>query len=305
MKRVAVIDIGTNSVKVTVADLADAVVIVKEASQVTRLGRNVDVEGKLSAEAIQTTLLAIQSFVATARSLGAVSIVAAGTSALRDASNGGELLSAVKSTCGIDIEIITGNREASLAFKAVVGDPAVVGANPSNVLVFDIGGGSTEMVWGSADGIVRDNVSLNIGAVRLTERHLHTDPPTDAEYAAASRDGAASVEAFLSGKGNPSVVCGVGGTATTLAAIVLSSSDVQAKEVSVTDLDATVTRLRALTLEQRRSVPFLQPERADIIVAGAAILQEILKQANAASYKASLRGMRYGLLLEQRDSQNA
>ena len=298
MQRASVIDIGTNSVKLTIADLGDNITVVREDSKITRLGKNVDSNGRLNPEAIQKTLLAIQDFVNVSKYDGASSIVLAGTSALRDAANGNELVDAVQSTCGLDIEIISGDREATLAFTAISGDPCIVNDPSIPVAVFDIGGGSTELVWGIGSEL-KDHVSINIGAVRLTERHFKTDPPTDAEFSIAAGDGADAVRSFFAGKSATSSVCGVGGTAATFAALEYSSKDVHGKEVTVDSLRKSLQRLRSMPLSERRTLPFLEPERADIIIAGGAILIGLMGVLNASSYRVSLRGMRYGLLLEQ------
>jgi len=300
MKRTAVIDIGTNSVKLTVADLDEDVQIVREESRITRLGRSVDSSGKLSTEAIQTTLEAVKSFFDIAKQAGATSVVAAGTSALRDASNGKEFLDDVKSACGLDVEIITGAREATLAFKAVVGDPSMELADLPSVLVFDIGGGSTELIWGTGNGVMTDHTSLNIGALRLTERHIHTDPPTLEELQSTMKDGVETAEPFVNGKGQPAAVCGVGGTASTLAAIVHSTKNVHGKVVTKDALEKAILSLERLPLAERKTVAFLDPERADIIVAGGTILIGLLNSFGASSYRVCLRGMRFGLLLEQK-----
>jgi exopolyphosphatase/guanosine-5'-triphosphate,3'-diphosphate pyrophosphatase len=283
----------------TICDLDGQVTIVQEGSKITRLGKDVDSEGTLSPEAMQRTADAIGTFITTARSSGAVSIVLAGTSALRDAKNGHELVGDVKAKYGLDIEIITGTREASLAFRAIVGDPSIAADPSASIAVFDIGGGSTELVWGLA-GELKDNVSLNIGAVRLTERHFHGDPPTTQEFNEASVDGAAEVKQFFSGKPKIDLVCGVGGTASTFAAIIHGTKDVHGKVVNTRALETCVERLRLMPLAQRKEVAFLEPERADIIVAGGAILLGLLHQLAAPSYRVSLRGMRYGLVLEQK-----
>ncbi len=299
--KTAVIDIGTNSVKLTVADVSDDIHIVDEESRITRLGKNVDANGKLNPESIKETLGAIIEFADKARSGGAQRIVAAGTSALRDASNGHELLDEVKKQRGLEVEIISGEREASLSFKAVVGDPIIGQKSADNLLVFDIGGGSTELNLGSF-GKLAAHVSLNIGAVRLTERHLHADPPTDQEFDAALSDARKSINSFVGNIVGKPLVCGVGGTASTIAAMALSSKDVHGKSVSLTQVEDRVCYLRTLSLAERKNVQFLDPGRADIIIAGGAILISILKEVKVDAFIVSLRGMRYGLLLEHKTS---
>jgi exopolyphosphatase/guanosine-5'-triphosphate,3'-diphosphate pyrophosphatase len=220
-----------------------------------------------------------------------------GTSALRDASNGSQFIADVKSACGLDVEIISGDREASLSYKAVVTDPAMVTDRQESVLIFDIGGGSTELSYGKSAKLVK-HISLNIGAVRLAERHIPSDPPNVAEIKAASDDAAKEIHGFVDQVGSISAVCGVGGTAVTLAAIVLSTRDVHGKTVTAEALAQCLERLSAIPLAERQKVEFLEPERADIIIAGGTILRAVLAEADADLYRVSVRGMRYGLMLE-------
>jgi exopolyphosphatase/guanosine-5'-triphosphate,3'-diphosphate pyrophosphatase len=299
--RAAVIDIGTNSVKLTVADVADDVTIVDEDSKITRLGKDVDSAKKLNADAMSKTIKAIHAFVERAQENGAAKIMTVGTSALRDASNGSQFIADVKSACGLDVEIISGSREASLSYTAVVSDSAMVTDAQARVLIFDIGGGSTELNYGTSGKLVK-HVSLNIGAVRLTERHIPSDPPTAAEIKAATDDAAKEIHGFVDQIGPISAVCGVGGTAVTLAAVVHGTSNVHGKTVTAEALAQCLEKLSAMPVAERRKVEFLEPERADIIIAGGAILRSLLTEANADSYRVSVRGMRYGLMLEMRSA---
>jgi len=195
-KIIAALDIGTNSVKATVATVLDggAIDVLEEMSRVTRLGEGVDSDGRLRPAAITRTLDTVVEFCAKARGLGAFRISGVGTSALRDAANGRELLDGVRERCGVDVEVVTGLREAELAYRAVTADRQVSLDRSKPVLIFDIGGGSTELIAGDASGI-RNHASLDIGAVRLTERYIKSDPPADAEVdraAAAARNPAMS-----------------------------------------------------------------------------------------------------------------
>jgi exopolyphosphatase / guanosine-5'-triphosphate,3'-diphosphate pyrophosphatase len=298
----AVIDIGTNSVKLTVAELTDPAKILKEESRVTRLGKDVDRDGKLSGDAMARTFSAIQELVTAAKALGATKIVGAGTSALRDASNGQEFIGSIRQSIGIEVLIIAGEREADLAFRAVTSDTLMLGGQANSVLlVFDIGGGSTELIVGM-DRTPTQHTSLNIGAVRLTERHLHSDPPTYAEFEHAVDDARRQIQSFQTDTSAIASVCGVGGTATTLAALILNSKDVHGRVIPASDVERTVENLREMTLDVRKKVPLLEPERADIIVGGGAILLTLLEEFHCREFRVSKRGMRYGLLLEQRNA---
>jgi len=185
--RLAAIDIGTNSTKMTVADAADnnTLAIVQEAAEVTRLGEGVDANKFLTEDAMTRTLAAVTRFAADARAQGAQEIVCAGTSALRDATNGPQFIARVQHEAGLTLEIITGDREARLAYGAVQSDASLDLPQGHTLLVFDIGGGSTELILGGADGVERHK-SLDMGAVRVSERFLHSDPPSAQEIEQAT-----------------------------------------------------------------------------------------------------------------------
>ena len=295
----AAIDVGTNSTKMAVAELRDgAPRILFDRSEITRLGKGVDKSKLLSAEAVDRTLDAITRFAGEARAHGVKTIVAAGTSALRDASNGQAFIDAVRERSGVEIEIIVGDREAELAYAAVRGDRAIWSGKSANLLVFDIGGGSTELIVGTSTGVDRHR-SLDIGAVRLTERFIKSDPPTDTEIAAVEEFARSAFEGF----GHidaPVEVAGIGGTAVNLATTSLGKRDANVHGLTMARaiVGDVYHRLRTLPLAERRHVPGLEPERADVFVAGAAILIQLLDFAHAPDFRVSTHGVRYGLLVE-------
>lgn len=300
--RLAAIDIGTNSTKATVADCdGGALTVISEDSEVTRLGQGVDASKALNEQAMERTLSAVVRLADAARALGAEKIVAAGTSALRDASNGPDFLRRIQENAGVDVEIVTGDREAALAYQAVRHDADLRLPEDAPLLVFDIGGGSTELVLGQGAD-VRGHTSLDIGAVRLTERCLHADPPTDDEIAG----GIAMADGLLGGfraEPLPARVVGIGGTVVNLASMArgLPRTDpdaVHAATLSAADVDAAIQRFRAVPVAARREIPGLEPARADIILGGALILSRLLIRFRADRFLVSARGLRYGLLAE-------
>ena len=305
--RLAAIDIGTNSAKMTVADIAEsgALTVVSEVSEVTRLGEGVDASKRLNDSAMARTLDALARFAEQARKAGAEEVLGVGTSALRDAANGNDFLDEAKRRAGVDIEIITGNREAELAFAAVRSDSTLTLPADASLLVFDIGGGSTELILGDSSGVGRHK-SLNMGAVRLTERFLHSDPPTAYELDQAAHFARAAFETFPT-PDMPPLVVGIGGTAVNIAAVTqgLASSDPDAVH-SLTLPHATVAealdRFAHTSLAQRREIPGLEPKRADIIVGGALILDCLLTYFGADRFLLSARGLRYGLLADHAKS---
>ena len=297
MTRVAAIDVGTNSVKLAVAEVHDDIDLVHEDSQITRLGRAVDKSGRLSEESMSLTLDVVARFASDARSLGAARIVVVGTSALRDAANGADFIDAVAERTGLDLEIITGDREARLALRAVSSD-LTLRLDPSMELaVFDIGGGSTEVNTGH-DSTVEFHESFNIGAVRLTERFFHSDPPEDDELRAAM-DQAIDMFKDLPAPNSSRTGVGIGGTVTNASRILAEGTrDVHGRRLEQSQVMELLQRLAAIPLALRRETPGLDPARADVIVAGITVLGALMDRLALQSITVSTRGLRYGLLSE-------
>lgn len=301
--RLAAIDIGTNSTKMTVADVSDdgTLSVVAEQSDVTRLGEGVDASKRLTDGAMTRTLDAIARFAEGARQQGAETVLGAGTSALRDAANGADFIAQAKARADVDIQIISGDREAQLAYAAVRSDSTLHIPAASPLLVFDIGGGSTELILGDANGVGRHK-SLDIGAVRLTERFLHSDPPTAYELDQAVRYARAALDTFPTPDTTP-LVAGIGGTAVNIAAVTLGQAKpdpdaLHATTLAHSDVAAALDRFAHQPLATRREIPGLEPKRADVIVAGALILDCLLTYFHADRFTLSARGLRYGLLAD-------
>lgn len=301
--RLAVIDIGTNSTKMTVADAAESgrLSVVDEQSEVTRLGEGVDRSGRLGDAPMTRTLEAVTRFADAARALGAEVVLGAGTSALRDAANGPEFSARVKAEAGVKAQIISGDREAQLAYAAVRSDSSLNIPAEAPLLVFDIGGGSTELILGDAQGAGRF-VSLNIGAVRLTERFLISDPPTLDELNEARQFASNSFAAFPL-PDVPPWIAGIGGTALNLAAVTQGRAAPDLEQIHGTALShaevaAALDRFAHVSVEARRAIPGLEPKRADVITAGALILDTLLTYFHADHFLLSVRGLRYGLLAD-------
>jgi exopolyphosphatase/guanosine-5'-triphosphate,3'-diphosphate pyrophosphatase len=298
MLRVAAIDIGTNSVKMTVADVDSATITeLVSRSRITRLGRGVDANRAFSDEPLQTTLRALVEFATEAQLLGVSKISAVGTSAVRDASNGAFFLRESRQILPADGELISGDREAALAYTAAITDPALKGIDLSSALSFDVGGGSTEIVFGSGPRIIQAR-SLDIGAVRLTERYL-SGAESDAQAQVALLDYVDAQLAAIEPNGKPSAVIGIGGTA---AAVIRLrdgySATLQSTSVSAFEIEAWARYLKLLPLDTRRRLPGIAPARADIVVAGLTIIDRLLRKLDTQGYVVSGRGVRYGLLME-------
>jgi exopolyphosphatase/guanosine-5'-triphosphate,3'-diphosphate pyrophosphatase len=299
----ATIDIGTNTALLLVARTlpGGALESVEERAEITRLGRGIGAGGELGAEGIARTLAALREFVDIARGHRA-RIAAIGTEALRRAPNRAAFLDPAAEILGAPIEVIDGAREAALTFQAVA--EAFPAALPGALTVVDIGGGSTEIVI-AAGGEVTFNVSLPLGSVRLTERFIHHDPPRLDEIAAitADVDGALASVPFPRSATSPVTLVGVAGTVTSLAAMTeaLVSYDaarVHGYRLSQAALADQIARLRVGTQAARERIIGLDPKRADVILAGALILQRIAAAAGVEEIQVSDRGIRWGLMHE-------
>jgi exopolyphosphatase/guanosine-5'-triphosphate,3'-diphosphate pyrophosphatase len=287
--RVAAIDLGTNTTRLLVADVVDGRLSeVHRESRITRLGEGVDERRRLLPVAIARVRNVLVDYRRTAEELGAERALAVATSAVRDAENGDAFLGEVEWSYGFTTRLLSGDDEALLTRRGIASGGRALA--PTTLLV-DIGGGSTELVVGD------DHVSLDIGSVRLTERHLHTDPPTTAELAAAAR----GVEAALPRLAATDAI-GVAGTITSLAALDLGldayeRSRVDGHLLTRAGAQSQLDRLAALPVAERRELPALDPDRAPVIVGGAIVLLEIMRRYNLAAIEVSERDILDGSAL--------
>lgn len=305
---VATIDIGTNTVLLLVAKRGGGgVEHVLDRAEITRLGKGVDREGRLSPASIDATLAAIDRHVREARALGAARIAAVGTSALRDAANARDFLARAAALLGSEVEVISGAREAELTFRgALDGIPLA----DEVVTAFDVGGGSTEIICGRTSPIAIEHAtSLQIGSVRLFERHA-TDaaqPVAPSVIDAIAADVRRALATVTFGPKGPLV--GIAGTVTTIAAIARDVDPYDARRIhgariTIDELRRVTSELAAMTLDERRRVRGLEPARADVIVAGAVLVRCVLEWAGAVDLVVSDGGVRVGLaaeLLRSRD----
>ncbi|GIF19294.1 exopolyphosphatase/guanosine-5'-triphosphate,3'-diphosphate pyrophosphatase [Actinoplanes tereljensis] len=287
--RVAAIDCGTNSIRLLIADVADGEITdVVRRMEIVRLGEGVDRTGRLSDEALARTRAALQAYESEISGLGIKKVRMCATSASRDASNAHEFRDMVRGVLGVDPEVITGDEEARLSFTGAV---AGLDADPP-FLIFDIGGGSTEFVTG-VDG-VEHAISTDIGCVRMTERHLHSDPPSAAEIAATETDITDAVDAALAavpGREARTLV-GLAGTVTTITALAqglpgYDASRIHHARVSREAVAKVADELLAMTTAERLALPVMHPGRADVIVGGALILKIVMERSGHESLIAS------------------
>ncbi len=300
MERFAAIDVGTNTVLLAVAERRGAELApVVERAEITRLGRGVDRAGRLEAPAIEETARVLERFAEEARALGARLVACVATSAVRDARNGEDFFRAARGA-GLSPEVISGEEEARLVWVSAWRDFG--GEGPLAVL--DVGGGSTEFVAGDGPA-PRRRLSVRMGAVRLTERVAPHDPPSAAELARmreeARRAVAPLARAAPAGRG---LLVAVAGTVTTLAAVqqalpVYDAARVHGSRLSQGELEGLFRRLGSLPVAERAALPGMEPKRADVVVAGCAVLLEAMEAAGFDAVTVSDRGVRWGLLYER------
>lgn len=277
----AAIDCGTNTIKLLILDPDDTEVV--REMRMVRLGQGVDATGQLAPEALERTFAAIDEYAEIIREHGVERIRFVATSATRDASNAADFAAGVRQRLGVDPEVVTGDEEAALSFGGAVSHLREAPSMP--VVVVDIGGGSTELIRGSSVTEPPDAAfSMQIGSVRLHERHLRTDPPTMAEVTACVRDIDSALDACPVSLEQVGTIVGVAGTVTQLAAGALgltaySREAIDQAQLSVSDIHALVNRLLAMTVGERLALSWMHPGRADVIVAGGLILSRILRRA--------------------------
>jgi exopolyphosphatase/guanosine-5'-triphosphate,3'-diphosphate pyrophosphatase len=300
--RVASIDIGTNTILLLVAERNSRgdVVAIEERATITRLGQGVDKTRRLAPEAVERAMRCLSAYAEVTAKLAVERVEIVGTSAMRDADGSEPLRQHIRNLFGVDVRVISGDEEAQLTFRgALSGLPPNVG---SDVVVFDIGGGSTEIVRGRTTALetsLNYARSFDIGSVRLTERHVGSDPPSSEEIAALRWDiqeNLATLPAFP----RPLRPIGIAGTMTTLAAVELGLSVYDSEKVhghilSLAQLEALAFTLAQIPLSARQGLAGMEPKRADVIVAGAFLAVEVLRKLGAVDVMVSDRGVRWGL----------
>jgi exopolyphosphatase / guanosine-5'-triphosphate,3'-diphosphate pyrophosphatase len=291
--RVGAVDLGTNSTRLLVADVADGTLTeVVRRLAITRLGEGVDERGILSPAAVERVHAVLDRYAAEAAELGAERVLATATSAVRDAANGAAFLAGLRERYGWATRLLDGREEAETMFRGVTSGRVLA----PGTLLLDIGGGSTELVVGGPGG-VSFATSLQAGCVRLTERFLASDPPSPGELAAA----AAHVRSLLPALA-PAHAVGVAGTVTTVAAIDLDlaaydPARIHGHRIAGSVVADVLERLSSLPLAGREHVRGLEPARAPVIVAGLVVLQEVMERYGLDVIEASERDILHGAAL--------
>jgi exopolyphosphatase / guanosine-5'-triphosphate,3'-diphosphate pyrophosphatase len=294
-RRVAAIDCGTNSLRLLIADMDPGRHLLTDIArrmEIVRLGQGVDATGRLAPEALERTFRVLADYAAEIRAAGVAAVRMVATSATRDASNAGEFTRGVRDILGVLPEVISGDEEARLSFTGATAELSGNEAGPATppYLVLDVGGGSTEFVVGGRPGAAGDDsglaaISVNIGSVRLTERHLHDDPPSAAQIEAARTDiGTALAEVAASVPASSArTLVGLAGSVTTVAAIALGlpaydPARTHHAVLAASEVHRVATALLGQTRAERATIAALHPGRIDVIGAGALILDQVMDQ---------------------------
>jgi exopolyphosphatase / guanosine-5'-triphosphate,3'-diphosphate pyrophosphatase len=285
--RVGAVDLGTNSTRLLVADVdSDGVEEVERQTEITRLGEGVDERRKLLPLPIARVRNVLSDYRRELERLGAERVLTIATSAVRDAENGEAFLGEIEWSYGFTTRLLSGDEEAALTLRGVATGLRL----GEGTLVLDVGGGSTELIT------TEQRVSIDVGSVRLTERHLHSDPPAAEELEAAGRE----VREVLP-RLEPAGAIGVAGTITTLAALEIGGYDrvrVHGYRLTRDGIERQLERLASLPLAQRRELAGLEPKRAPVIIGGALIAREVLKHYGLDELEVSERDLLHGAALE-------
>ncbi|HTX27481.1 MAG TPA: Ppx/GppA phosphatase family protein [Streptosporangiaceae bacterium] len=286
-RRVAAVDCGTNSLRLLVADVDPGqgqVTDVARRMEIVRLGQGVDRTGRLAPEALARTTGVLRDYAAVIAASGARAIRMVATSATRDAANANEFTQRVTEVLGIAPEVLSGSQEALLSFTGATAE-LTADADGGPFLVTDIGGGSTEFVLGQAASPAPDAISVNIGCVRMTERHLHGDPPTSEEVAAAAADIGAALDVVREAVPvrQARTLIGLAGSVTTVAAIAMGlpaydADRIHHARVSAADVHDVTRSLLAQTRAARAAIGVMHPGRVDVIGGGALVLDGIMER---------------------------
>ena len=301
MPKYAVIDIGTNSVKFNMSERRDdgSWHTIVDRAEITRLGEGLQESGEINSDAMERTVAAIAAMADEARRNNVAAIAAVGTMGMRTARNSQKFIDAVEQRSGVKIEIISGDEEGRLAYIAV---KSGLGLGQGALAIFDTGGGSSQFTFGHGD-TVQERFSVNVGAVRYTEKYgLSAIVPPEQLHAAFE-----AISADLSRLDNrpsPDALVGMGGAITNMAAVKhgMAKYDpnvIQGSTIERAEVERQIALLCGKSLDERRTIVGLQPKRADVILAGACIVKTVMQKLGKDSLSVSDRGLRHGLLIDR------
>jgi len=300
MSKKAIIDVGSNSIKFFLGDLATdgTLQTVIDENDIARLGEGLRETGQISPEAMQRNNEAIARFAEKARSNGAGEIVCVGTMALRNANNTADFIKLVKETSNVDLTVIPGEEEARLSYLAVLSGLTL---QDGKLAIFDTGGGSTEFIFGEGKAVSK-RFSVDLGAIRVTEKYFKADPVSKADVDAAI----AEIDSTFKDSGVDGKVAqlvGMGGTVTSMGAVKhkMEKYDpdvIQGSTLTLADVEEQIEAYSSRTIEARKEITGLQPKRADVILAGACILKVIINRLGVNELTISDRGLRHGMAFD-------
>ncbi|RKX81483.1 MAG: Ppx/GppA family phosphatase [Spirochaetes bacterium] len=301
MNTYATIDTGSNQVLIFIAkvDGGEVKEVLLDRGEITKLGEGVNTTGILNDDAQSRTLKVMEEFKSLLDEYNVEKYYAVGTSALREAKNSSNFVAAVKEKTGIEINVIPGEEEARLSFMAVVGG---LNLKDKETVIIDIGGGSTEFIFGQGVKIL-DRFSTKLGALKLTERFLKSDPVTEGEF----NEMMSYLKIELKDVNPPSrnsFLVGMGGTMTNLSAIkhkltMYKPEIVQGSYITLNELNGIIDDIKSRTIEKRKEITGLQPKRAEVILAGTGILKAVMQRVGADRITISDMGLRHGLMFDK------
>ncbi len=301
MPRYAVIDIGTNSVKFNISERADDGTwrTIVDRADITRLGEGLEKTGEISSDAMERTVSAIAAMVDEAHKDHVAAVVAVGTMGMRTARNSQQFINAVEQRSGVKIEVISGDEEGRLAYIAV---KSGLGLDEGSLAIFDTGGGSSQFTFGHGS-TVQERFSVNVGAVRYTEKYGLADVIT-AEQRNAVLAALAADLARLDNRPVPDALVGMGGAITNMAAVKhgmakYDPSVIQGSVIECAEVERQIQMYSTKSLDERRAIVGLQPKRADVILAGACIVKTVMDKLRKDALSVSDRGLRHGLLIDR------
>ncbi|MCL2378681.1 MAG: Ppx/GppA family phosphatase [Defluviitaleaceae bacterium] len=325
MSRKAIIDVGSNSIKLLVAEpAADGTIrTILEDSDIARLGEGLRETGMISPEAMARNSKVIARFAKKANESGADEMVCVGTMALRNAKNTNEFVNLVKKTCNVNLTVIPGEEEARLSYLAVLSglplpqfqegrneasDGSKLERSRAKLAIFDTGGGSTEFIFGDGNTVNR-RFSVDLGAIRITEKHFQSDPVSQADVNAAI----AEIDSIFEENavtGQLDQLVGMGGTVTSMGAVKHKMAKynpdvIQGSKLTMADVEAQIAEYSSRSIEERKEITGLQPKRADVILAGACILKVIISRLGVDKLIISDRGLRHGLAFDMLAKNNS
>ncbi len=300
MDKYAILDIGTNSIKFFLFSINnEKSTTIIDTNNISRLGEGLLKTGIISDEAMDRNIEALREFMKSAEEENVKEITAVGTMCLRTAKNSDVFLAKVKDELGLTIKVIPGEEEARLSYLAVL---STIGNTDNNVVVFDTGGGSTEFIFGKGTNL-NNRISLNLGAVHPTEEFLISDPVTDDEVKKMQDFMIDFFSRKITDKRADHLI-GIGGTVTSMGAVMhkmvkYDPKIIQGSQMSLEEVKKQITLYKNKTIEERKQIPGLQPKRADVILAGAGIINTIMQLFDISSFTISDRGLRHGLMFDK------